>query len=162
MTLLTEVTPPDTWLNYLSVRKGQIMLRGESKSAIKYLSDLSKIEGFSDVRFASPVNRNPSTNMERFNVQFQVDMDRLKKTLEHVAVYTPGQAPPESQTVTGATLEQPLGKPDPGQAIGTPEEDVSTEDEIAEEVEPTDEELEQEMKALEEEMNEESAEETEQ
>jgi hypothetical protein len=82
LNLLTQTTPEDTWLNYFSVRKGQIILRGDSKSAIKFLSELSKIEGFSDVRFASPVTRSPSSEDERFNVQFQVDQEKLIKTVE--------------------------------------------------------------------------------
>lgn len=80
--VLSLTTPEDTWLNYFSVRKGQITLRGDSKSAIKYLSDLSKIEGFSDVRFASPVTRSPSSEDERFNVQFQLDPEKLRKTAD--------------------------------------------------------------------------------
>jgi len=82
MCLLTQLTPEDTWLNYLSLRKGQLILRGESKSALKYLADLSKIEGLTDVKFASPVTRDPGTDEERFNVQLQLDMDKLKKSLE--------------------------------------------------------------------------------
>ena len=86
LTLLTQITPDDTWLNYMSLRKGQLMLRGESKSAIKYLSELAKVEGFSDVRFASPVTRNPASDQERFNVQLQLDSEKLRKTLDSVYV----------------------------------------------------------------------------
>jgi general secretion pathway protein L len=82
LSFLTQLTPDDTWLNYLSLRQGQLILRGESKSAIKYLSELSKIEGLSDVKFASPVTRDPGTDQERFNVQLQLDMDKLKKSFE--------------------------------------------------------------------------------
>jgi len=85
LTLLTQMTPEDTWLNYLSLRNDQLMLRGESKSAIKYLSDLSKIEGFTDVRFASPVTRNPSSDLERFNVQLQLDLDKLHKSADSLS-----------------------------------------------------------------------------
>jgi hypothetical protein len=81
LSLLSQVTPEDTWLNYFSIRKGQVILRGDSKSAIKYLPELSKIEGFSDVRFASPVTRSPNSEDERFNVQLQVDNEKLRKTL---------------------------------------------------------------------------------
>lgn len=88
LTLLTQITPDDTWLNYMSLRKGQLLLRGESKSAIKYLSDLAKVEGFGDVRFASPVTRNPASDMERFNVQLQLDAERLRKTVEATLVET--------------------------------------------------------------------------
>lgn len=79
LTFLTQITPDDTWLNYVSLRKGQLILRGESKSAIKYLSELSKVDGLTDVKFASPVTRNPSSDQERFNVQLQLDMDKLQK-----------------------------------------------------------------------------------
>jgi hypothetical protein len=81
LTLLTQITPEDTSLNYFSLRKGQVILRGESKSAIKYLPELSRIEGFGDVKFASPVTRNPSSEQERFNVQLQLDMEKLRKTM---------------------------------------------------------------------------------
>ena len=86
LTILTQTTPEDTWLNYFSVRKGQIILRGDSKSAIKFLTELSKIEGFSDVRFASPVTRSPTSDDERFNVQFQVDPEKLRKTIEAMGI----------------------------------------------------------------------------
>src|SRR5208337_4144409 len=51
LSFLTQLTPEDTWLTHLSLRQGQLILRGESKSAIKYLSELSKTDGFSDVKF---------------------------------------------------------------------------------------------------------------
>ncbi len=82
LTVLTQVTPDDTWLNYLSLKKGQLILRGESKSAIKYLSELSKVEGLADVRFASPVTKNPTSDQERFNVQLQIDLDKITKNFE--------------------------------------------------------------------------------
>lgn len=90
LSLLTRITPEDTWLNYFSIRKGQMILRGESKSAIKYLSELSKVEGFSDVRFSSPVTRNPSSDMERFNVQVQIDLEKLKKTADSMEAHEVG------------------------------------------------------------------------
>jgi len=100
MSFLTQVTPEDTWLNYLSLRKGQLILRGESKSALKYLAELSKIEGLTDVKFASPVTRDPGTDQERFNVQIELDIDKLKKGFEGLPVETSGAAlgaGPESQ-----------------------------------------------------------------
>lgn len=81
LTLLSQITPQDTWLNYLSFRRGQLLLRGESKSAIKYLTILSKTGGFENVRFASPVTRNPITHMERFNIATQLDRVTLDKSL---------------------------------------------------------------------------------
>ncbi len=101
LTLLAQVTPDDTWLNYLSLRKGQLILRGESKSAIRYLSELSKVEGLTDVRFASPVTRNPSSDMERFNVQLQIDLEKARKVFETLPLEMPPlvkrQEPPGGQ-----------------------------------------------------------------
>ena len=103
LSFLTMLTPDDTWLNYLSLRQGQLILRGESKSAIKYLSELSKIEGLSDVKFASPVTRDPGTDQERFNVQLQLDMEKLKKGFETL--------PPEQPVPgLGATVETDVAK----------------------------------------------------
>jgi len=121
LTILTQTTPDDTWLNYLSVRKDQLMLRGESKSAIKYLPELSKVEGFTDVRFASPVTKNPSSDQERFNVQLQLDIEKLKKTIaampaeksdEKMETDTPGEA----SAAPPMEIEQP--PPDDGSSIG--------------------------------------------
>jgi Tfp pilus assembly protein PilN len=79
LTLLTQATPDDTWVNYFAVKGRELTLRGESPSAIKYLSDLSKIPGFGDVRFGSPVSKNPTSDKERFHIQVQCDVDKLKK-----------------------------------------------------------------------------------
>ena len=98
MCLLTQLTPDDTWLNYLSLRKGQLILRGESKSALKYLAELSKTDGLTDVKFASPVTRDPGTDEERFNVQLQLDMDKLRKSLDAL--------PPEA--LGGTLVEAPV------------------------------------------------------
>lgn len=116
LTLLTEVTPQDTWLNYLSLRQGELMLRGESASAIKYLTELSKVKGFDDARFASPVTRNPSSDKERFNLQIKLNMGALKKTLEAIPL-------------EGGALEIPqkgddLKEPPPGTPPPEPDKEV--------------------------------------
>lgn len=131
LTLLTRITPEDTWLNYLSLRKGQLILRGESKSAIKYLPELSKVEGFGDVRFASPVTRNPSSDEERFNVQLQIDLQKLSKTIqslprEEMSV-TPGSATSETSS------EMVLKQEETVQREAGPEEDASEEEASEEE-----------------------------
>lgn len=114
LSFLTQITPDDTWLNYLSLRKGQLILRGESKSAIKYLSDLSKVDGLSDVKFASPVTRDPGTDQERFNVQLQLDMDKLKKSFEAL----PAEPSPAEAAVDNAAPDErkmlPQGKDNEG------------------------------------------------
>ncbi len=81
LNLLTQVTTEDTWLDFFSLTNKELQIRGESKSAAKYLSELSKVDGFSNVSFASPVSRNPSSDKERFNVRIQLEIDRLRKSL---------------------------------------------------------------------------------
>lgn len=81
LNLLSQITPQDTWLNYLSLRRGQLLLRGESKSAIKYLTVLSQTGGFENVSFASPVTRNPASDMERFNINAELNLAKLNKAI---------------------------------------------------------------------------------
>jgi hypothetical protein len=138
LTLLSQTTPEDTWLNYFSIRKGQIILRGDSKSAIKYLPELSKVEGFGDVRFASPVTRSPSSDDERFNVQLQVDTEKLRKTLDAMGLNKgeEGIEPsPSDQSSTTPELfesEQPTSAPTEETEV-TEEETEVTEEEVTEE-----------------------------
>ena len=106
LSFLSQLTPDDTWLNYLSLRKGQLILRGESKSALKYLAELSKIEGMTDVKFASPVTRDPGTDGERFNVQLQLDMEKLKKGFEGLPPELPTGALSEGQDLKAPGAEK--------------------------------------------------------
>ncbi len=98
--LLSERTPEDTWLDYFSLSNGQLILRGESKSALQYLSALSKVEGLKEAKFASPVTRDPGNDMERFNIELQLDMAKLQKAL-------PAEASAEAQ----AESPLPNGRP---------------------------------------------------
>jgi Tfp pilus assembly protein PilN len=79
--LLTQITPEDTWLDFFSLTNKELQIRGESKSAAKYLSELNKVDGFSNVSFASPVSRNPTSDKERFNVRIQLEVDKLRRVL---------------------------------------------------------------------------------
>ena len=83
--LLSDRTPGDTWLDYLSLGQGQLILRGESKSALKYLAELSKVEGLTEVKFASPVSRDPGNDLERFNIELQLEMKELRKSFKTLA-----------------------------------------------------------------------------
>jgi Tfp pilus assembly protein PilN len=142
LTLLTHITPDDTWLNYLSLRKGQLILRGESKSAVRYISELSRVEGLSDVRFASPVTRNPTSDMERFNVQLQMDVERLRNTITTMQI----PVPPDEIDPEVTEMLSPPPSPQPAQAVELPESAtppaVEEEELEEEEEEPEDEETE--------------------
>lgn len=132
LSVLSQTTPEDTWLNYFSIRKGQIVLRGDSKSAIKFLSELSKIEGFSDVRFASPVTRSPTSEDERFNVQYQLDSEKLKKTVDAMDLYkqeeTSEQDTSEQEPPSGKILKD-------GPPMQTEEDDAVPDEDAQEEEE---------------------------
>lgn len=121
LVMLTMITPEDTSLNYLSLRKDQLVLRGDSKSAIRYLSELAKVEGFSDVRFASPVTRNPNSDQERFNVQMQVDVEKLKKSFETLGIGKEEEADEKGAEEKNLEAESPV----------PPSADQATEDEAA-------------------------------
>jgi hypothetical protein len=126
--LLSQTTPEDTWLNYFSIRKGQVILRGDSKSAIKYLPELSKIEGFSDVRFASPVTRSPSSEDERFNLQLQIDTEKLRKTIEALELHREEESIEQGSSDQDSSTPQLLeGKPP--RAAPTQEMEETAEDE---------------------------------
>jgi len=112
--LLTQITPEDTWLDFFSLTNKELQIRGESKSAAKYLSELSKVEGFSNVSFASPVSRNPTSDKERFNVRIQLEVDKLRKNL------TSSVKPEE-----GDNLETPLGITAPQESTPAVEESKS-------------------------------------
>ncbi len=133
LTYMTMITPDDTWINYISLRKGQVIIRGESKSAIKYLSELSKTDGLTDVKFASPVTRNPNSDMERFNVQLQLDIEKLNKTLEALPFDRLAPSMKAVSTNVGEVSDKA-----PGQAAGTEPEtgepDVPDEMSVPEEV----------------------------
>jgi general secretion pathway protein L len=96
---LSKVTPDDTWLNYFSLRDGKLTIRGESKSAIKYLSALSEVEGLENVQFASPVSRLPNSDKERLVINMQINPAKLRVALEQ----TEGEADPfEGSQAQGA------------------------------------------------------------
>jgi general secretion pathway protein L len=132
LSVLTQVTPDDTWLNYLSLRKGQLIMRGESKSAIKYLSELSKTDGLTDVKFASPVTRNPASDQERFNVQLQLDVDKLQKSIATLPAdsladtATPGSDSSTAKSAQGI-FRAPAGEADAGESPVVPQQSTPEE-----------------------------------
>ncbi len=78
--VLSNITPKDTWINNLIITQGnKVILRGESKSAVQYMGELSKVAGFSDVRFISPVRKNPGEEKEFFNIELHVNWPAFKK-----------------------------------------------------------------------------------
>jgi Tfp pilus assembly protein PilN len=77
---LSTTTPKDTWVNNLILTQGnKIILRGDSKSAVLYMGELSKIAGFKDVKFISPVRKDAGADKEFFNIEITVDWNEFKQ-----------------------------------------------------------------------------------
>lgn len=78
--VLSVSTPKDTWINNLILTQGnKVILRGDSKSAVQYVGELSKISGFKDVKFVSPVRKDATSDKEFFNIEITVDWNEFKK-----------------------------------------------------------------------------------
>jgi Tfp pilus assembly protein PilN len=77
--MLTDVTPPETWLNSLNIRddQKQLQLQGESLSTVQYMTILSAVRGFSRVDMAAAVRTNPATGKEIFSLRIEVDPSAL-------------------------------------------------------------------------------------
>lgn len=81
--ILSKTTPKDTWVNNFILTQGnKIILRGDSKSAVHYMGELSKIAGFKDVKFISPVRKDAGTDKEFFNIEITVDWNEFKQALQ--------------------------------------------------------------------------------
>jgi hypothetical protein len=75
------------------------------------------VEGFSNVSFASPVSRNPTSDKERFNVRIQLEVDKLRKTLA-----SPGTDGSDKADEAGNDLVKPLDTPAPPEPTPTVEQ----------------------------------------
>lgn len=83
MEVLSITTPKDTWINNLILTQGnKVILRGDSRSAVQYMGELSKIPGFKDVKFISPVRKDAGSDKEFFNIEITVDWNEFKKARE--------------------------------------------------------------------------------
>lgn len=84
LTLVTEITPADTWLEFFSINEKELRLRGQSKAAVKYVSVLSKVEGFENVSLVSPIRRDPRSENERFYLRIKLNSEMLRKRLQGI------------------------------------------------------------------------------
>lgn len=65
---LTERIPDDTWLQRLEIQNGQIQLHGLSGNASALLRILDESALFEHVEFRSPVNQDPRSGKESFQI----------------------------------------------------------------------------------------------
>ncbi|MFP2769848.1 PilN domain-containing protein [Oceanisphaera sp. KMM 10153] len=66
--VLTRQLPDHTWLSRFELRDGTVQLRGESANASELIGILEASPLFFDVRFSSPVTKNPATSKDRFMI----------------------------------------------------------------------------------------------
>ena len=65
---LSQVLPDDVWLNQIIVDDGEVTLVGFAPSAAEVTRILSEVPNLSDIKFASPVIRDNSQEIERFRI----------------------------------------------------------------------------------------------
>lgn len=76
---LSRVIPDDTWLNGLQLSNHKIIIQGQSPSASSLIKQLEKSSYFKDVSFSSPVTKDSSNGLERFQIGFEVINGRFSE-----------------------------------------------------------------------------------
>lgn len=64
---ITRAADRNTWVRSLRMRPGEVVLRGQSPSALEFLKRLSRLPAVSEARFGSTVRRT-GDGMERFDI----------------------------------------------------------------------------------------------
>ena len=84
---LTELLPDTTWVSKLVIDGSDISVQGESEKSSDLIGILEQANSFKNVAFASPVTRNSSSNMERFEIRMhllELESARQASALEGV------------------------------------------------------------------------------
>jgi len=69
---LTSLLPDNTWVSRLKIDEKGVTLQGESGKASDLIELLEQFKRFENVRFNSPVTRNPTTNKEQYEIQMEL------------------------------------------------------------------------------------------
>ncbi len=78
LTVLTDKTPPDTYLKQVYLKERKLEITGESGDALQYRSLLTTIDGFEDVQFASTVHHLAQENKDRFVIKATLNPLKLR------------------------------------------------------------------------------------
>ena len=70
---LTRIVPDDTWLARVQILGTTVRIHGESEGASSLIGLIEASELLRDVRFSSPVTKNPRTSNDRFVIEAQVE-----------------------------------------------------------------------------------------
>lgn len=121
LTLVTEITPADTWLEFFSLNEKELRLRGQSKAAAKYVSELAKVEGFENVSLVSPISRDPRSDAERFYLKIDLNAEKLKQRLQDIEMMAE-EDPAATAAGKPSADPNPLPANDDDQGPGEPPE----------------------------------------
>jgi Tfp pilus assembly protein PilN len=69
---LSAALPDDTWLTFLRLGSGQLIVEGRTASAAALVRRLEAVPGFGAVGFGTPVTRDSRDGLEHF--QFTIAM----------------------------------------------------------------------------------------
>ena len=76
---LTRVIPDDTWLNGLQYSNRRLVIQGQSPSASSLLKQIEGSRFFKGVSFVSPVTKDASNGLERFQIAFDLVNGRFSE-----------------------------------------------------------------------------------
>jgi len=65
---LSKVMPDDTWLNGFQYKDGHLVVQGQSPSASSLIARMETSEEFKNTSFVSPVTKDVSNGLERFQI----------------------------------------------------------------------------------------------
>lgn len=74
---LTELLPDNTWVSKLTMDNDTISLQGESAKSSNLIEMLEQTDLFKNVEFTSPVTRNASSQLERYEIRLQLAGENL-------------------------------------------------------------------------------------
>jgi len=69
---LTQLLPDDTWLQSLELNGSKLTIQGQARTATRLIELLEASGRFNNPTFQAPVQVNPQTSTERFNIAVQV------------------------------------------------------------------------------------------
>lgn len=70
---LSNQLSDQAWINQFEWQDARLHLKGEASDASSLISVLDSVPAFSNVRFSSPVTRNPDSNKERFSIEIELN-----------------------------------------------------------------------------------------
>ncbi|HWP00143.1 MAG TPA: PilN domain-containing protein [Methylococcus sp.] len=77
---LSKVMPDDTWLNGLQYKDRRLIVQGQSPSASSLISRMEASPYFKNTSFVSPVTKDVSSNLERFQIASEAVNARFAET----------------------------------------------------------------------------------